>query len=117
MLSGLLDFAKPLHGTFLSLPGAYEISYESLKELLASSQNLFLVDVRTKEEVDKGRIEGSVHIPGEIFVIYRGKKVKIRLKYIKHALLSHTEHQISFYPTVTSYSSSELSMLLCILDM
>lgn len=70
----LSDFAKPLNGTFLSLPGANEISYESLKELLASSQNLFLVDVRTKEEVDKGRIEGSVHILGEIFVICKEEK-------------------------------------------
>ncbi|XP_044061158.1 thiosulfate:glutathione sulfurtransferase [Siniperca chuatsi] len=40
-----------------------EISYEDLKALLGNSQNLLLVDVRTKEEVDKGRIPGSVHIP------------------------------------------------------
>ncbi|XP_042274906.1 thiosulfate:glutathione sulfurtransferase [Thunnus albacares] len=40
-----------------------EISYEDLKGLLGKSQNLLLVDVRTKEEVDKGRIPGSVHIP------------------------------------------------------
>ncbi|XP_028316058.1 thiosulfate:glutathione sulfurtransferase-like [Gouania willdenowi] len=40
-----------------------EISYEDLKALMEKSQNLFLVDVRTKEEVDKGRIPGSVHIP------------------------------------------------------
>ncbi|KAG8003994.1 Thiosulfate sulfurtransferase/rhodanese-like domain-containing protein 1, partial [Nibea albiflora] len=40
-----------------------EISYEDLKALVGKSQNLFLVDVRTKEEVDKGRIPGSVHIP------------------------------------------------------
>ncbi|KAM7389833.1 hypothetical protein PAMP_023787 [Pampus punctatissimus] len=40
-----------------------EISYKDLKALLGKSQNLLLVDVRTKEEVDKGRIPGSVHIP------------------------------------------------------
>ncbi|XP_068450416.1 thiosulfate:glutathione sulfurtransferase [Clinocottus analis] len=40
-----------------------EISYEDLKALLGKSENLFLVDVRSKEEVDKGRIPGSVHIP------------------------------------------------------
>ncbi|CAK6971978.1 thiosulfate:glutathione sulfurtransferase [Scomber scombrus] len=40
-----------------------EISYEDLKALLGKSQDLFLVDVRSKEEVDKGHIQGSVHIP------------------------------------------------------
>ncbi|KAL6117570.1 tstd1 [Pungitius sinensis] len=40
-----------------------EISYEDLKALLAKSKNLLLVNVRTKEEVDKGTIQGSVHIP------------------------------------------------------
>ncbi|GAA6225314.1 thiosulfate sulfurtransferase/rhodanese-like domain-containing protein 1 [Lates japonicus] len=40
-----------------------EISYEDLKALLGKSQNLFLVDVRNKDEVDKGRIPGSIHIP------------------------------------------------------
>ncbi|XP_037318298.2 thiosulfate:glutathione sulfurtransferase [Pungitius pungitius] len=40
-----------------------EISFEDLKALLAKSKNLLLVDVRTKEEVDKGKIQGSVHIP------------------------------------------------------
>ncbi|KAM6923954.1 thiosulfate:glutathione sulfurtransferase-like [Xenentodon cancila] len=40
-----------------------EISYEDLKALLGKSQNLLLVDVRTKEEVDRGHIPGSVHIP------------------------------------------------------
>ncbi|XP_071313504.1 thiosulfate:glutathione sulfurtransferase [Trachinotus anak] len=40
-----------------------EISYEELKAILGKSQNLLLVDVRTKEEVDKGCIPGSIHIP------------------------------------------------------
>ncbi|XP_029368702.1 thiosulfate:glutathione sulfurtransferase isoform X2 [Echeneis naucrates] len=40
-----------------------EISYEELKALLAKSQNVTLVDVRSKDEVDKGRIPGSIHIP------------------------------------------------------
>ncbi|XP_029297639.1 thiosulfate:glutathione sulfurtransferase [Cottoperca gobio] len=40
-----------------------DISYEDLKALLGESQNLLLVDVRTKKEVDIGRIQGSVHIP------------------------------------------------------
>ncbi|XP_069027508.1 thiosulfate:glutathione sulfurtransferase [Embiotoca jacksoni] len=43
--------------------GTKEITYEDLKALLGKSQSLFLVDVRTKEEVDKGNIPGSVHIP------------------------------------------------------
>lgn len=42
-----------------------EISYEELKALVESS-NVFLVDVRSKEELKKGCIPGSVHIPGEI---------------------------------------------------
>ncbi|XP_018554880.1 thiosulfate:glutathione sulfurtransferase [Lates calcarifer] len=40
-----------------------EISYEDLKALLGKSQNLLLVDVRNKDEVDKGRIPGSINIP------------------------------------------------------
>lgn len=40
-----------------------DISFEDLKALLGKSENLLLVDVRTKEEVDKGYIQGSVHIP------------------------------------------------------
>ncbi|XP_059201459.1 thiosulfate:glutathione sulfurtransferase [Centropristis striata] len=40
-----------------------DVSYEDLKTLLGKSQNLLLVDVRTKEEVDKGCIQGSIHIP------------------------------------------------------
>uniref|UniRef100_A0A3Q3JGF2 Rhodanese domain-containing protein n=1 Tax=Monopterus albus TaxID=43700 RepID=A0A3Q3JGF2_MONAL len=47
----------------LSLSATKQISYEDLKALVGKSQNLFLVDVRTKEEVANGRIPGSVHIP------------------------------------------------------
>lgn len=50
----------------LSLPDTKNISYEELKALLGKSENLLLVDVRGKEEMDKGRIPGSVHIPGEL---------------------------------------------------
>ncbi|XP_016101627.1 thiosulfate sulfurtransferase/rhodanese-like domain-containing protein 1 [Sinocyclocheilus grahami] len=41
-----------------------EISYSNLKDLLAKGSGL-LVDVRTKDEVDKGHIPGSIHIPVE----------------------------------------------------
>ncbi|XP_070693178.1 thiosulfate:glutathione sulfurtransferase [Pempheris klunzingeri] len=47
----------------MASPVTKEISYEELKALVGKSQNLLLVDVRSKEEVDKGRIPGSVHIP------------------------------------------------------
>ncbi|XP_028816502.1 thiosulfate:glutathione sulfurtransferase [Denticeps clupeoides] len=39
------------------------ISYDDLKALMAERGGLLLVDVRTKEEFDKGRIPGSVNIP------------------------------------------------------
>lgn len=48
------------------MPIAAEISYEELKALVEKSSNLFLVDVRNKDELEKGCIPGSVHIPGEI---------------------------------------------------
>lgn len=48
------------------MPISDEISYEELKALVEKSSNLFLVDVRNKDELEKGRIPGSVHIPGEI---------------------------------------------------
>lgn len=73
---GRSDFAKPLDVFPLSLPVTNEISYEDLKALLGKSQNLLLVDVRSKEEVDKGRIPGSVHIPGEILLNQFTKKKK-----------------------------------------
>uniref|UniRef100_A0A8C1TJ94 Rhodanese domain-containing protein n=1 Tax=Cyprinus carpio TaxID=7962 RepID=A0A8C1TJ94_CYPCA len=41
-----------------------EISYSDLKALLAKGSGL-VVDVRSKEEVDRGRIPGSIHIPVE----------------------------------------------------
>ncbi|XP_026212973.1 thiosulfate:glutathione sulfurtransferase-like [Anabas testudineus] len=40
-----------------------DISYEDLKALMGKSQDLILVDVRTKGEVDQGCIPGSVNIP------------------------------------------------------
>ncbi|XP_049897897.1 thiosulfate:glutathione sulfurtransferase [Epinephelus moara] len=47
----------------MASPVTKEISYEDLKALLGKSQNLLLIDVRTKEEVDKGQIPGSIHMP------------------------------------------------------
>lgn len=41
-----------------------DISYSDLKSLLEKGSG-FVVDVRTKDEVDRGRIPGSIHIPGE----------------------------------------------------
>ncbi|KAM9470115.1 thiosulfate:glutathione sulfurtransferase [Clarias gariepinus] len=40
-----------------------DISYSELKCLMEKSKDLVLVDVRSKDEVDKGRIPGSIHIP------------------------------------------------------
>jgi len=33
---------------------------------MEKSQSLFIVDVRNKEEVDRGCIPGSIHVPGEV---------------------------------------------------
>ncbi|XP_030622521.1 thiosulfate:glutathione sulfurtransferase-like [Chanos chanos] len=40
-----------------------QISYGDLKSLLAKGSEFLLVDVRSKDEVDRGHIPGSVHIP------------------------------------------------------
>ncbi|GAA6096529.1 thiosulfate:glutathione sulfurtransferase [Tachysurus ichikawai] len=40
-----------------------EISHSDLKALKAGSKDLVLVDVRSKDEVDRGCIPGSIHIP------------------------------------------------------
>ncbi|XP_030594410.1 thiosulfate:glutathione sulfurtransferase-like [Archocentrus centrarchus] len=42
-----------------------EISYDELKALVGKSQNLILVDVRSKEEVESGHVPGSINIPLE----------------------------------------------------
>ncbi|KAJ8405213.1 hypothetical protein AAFF_G00322040 [Aldrovandia affinis] len=39
------------------------ISYNDLKALLEKSSSLLVIDVRSKEEVDKGHIPGSIHMP------------------------------------------------------
>ncbi|XP_008278555.1 thiosulfate sulfurtransferase/rhodanese-like domain-containing protein 1 [Stegastes partitus] len=47
----------------MAATGTKEIYYDELKDLMEKSQNLLLVDVRSKDEVAKGHIPGSVHIP------------------------------------------------------
>ncbi|XP_064182145.1 thiosulfate:glutathione sulfurtransferase isoform X2 [Anguilla rostrata] len=39
------------------------ISYDELKALQKKSSNLLVIDVRSKEEVDKGAIPGTINIP------------------------------------------------------
>ncbi|CAJ1058490.1 thiosulfate:glutathione sulfurtransferase [Xyrichtys novacula] len=56
---GIISAINP---TRMACTGNSEISHEDLKALLEKNKNLLLVDVRTKEEVDKGRIPGSIHI-------------------------------------------------------
>lgn len=88
----------------LSLPVTKEISYEDLKGLLGKSQNLLLVDVRTKEEVDKGRIPGSVHIPGELLL----NCVKIKWCVAQ----PHTEHRC-FIPSASPLIILKFSWVSC----
>jgi len=59
----LTAFPFYLISTFLSTIDK-DISYSDLKSLLEKGSG-FVVDVRTKDEVDRGRIPGSIHIPGE----------------------------------------------------
>lgn len=54
-------------------PVPKEISYEDLKALLGKSQDLTLVDVRTKAEVDQGYIPGSVNITRKLLLHVRFK--------------------------------------------
>ncbi|XP_077388829.1 thiosulfate:glutathione sulfurtransferase [Festucalex cinctus] len=49
--------------TRMANSAAIDISYDDLKALLDKGQNVLLVDVRTQQEVEKGRIPGSIHIP------------------------------------------------------
>lgn len=89
----LLKLCKPFNVSPLSLPDTKEISYENLKALLEKSQDLLLVDVRTKEEVEKGRIPGSVHVPRELLLnslTWREKK-EYQFKLIQYVPLSHPE--------------------------
>lgn len=65
------------------IPATNEISYEELKTLVEKSSNLFLVDVRNKDELDKGRIPGSVHIPGDIpYVFMINPRRIVRLEHV-----------------------------------
>ncbi|XP_076877432.1 thiosulfate:glutathione sulfurtransferase [Brachyhypopomus gauderio] len=48
-----------------------EISYSDLVSLRKTSEELLLVDVRSQEEVSKGRIPGSIHVPvGEVESVF-----------------------------------------------
>ncbi|XP_017559571.1 thiosulfate:glutathione sulfurtransferase-like isoform X1 [Pygocentrus nattereri] len=50
----------------LNEPFCYtEISYSDFKSLIEKGEDLVIVDVRSKAEVDKGHIPGSIHIPVE----------------------------------------------------
>ncbi|XP_015240137.1 PREDICTED: thiosulfate sulfurtransferase/rhodanese-like domain-containing protein 1 [Cyprinodon variegatus] len=42
---------------------ANTITYEELKALIAKSKDLVLIDVRSEDEVKRGKIAGSIHIP------------------------------------------------------
>lgn len=43
--------------------GAINVSIDETKELLEKEDDLFILDVRTKEEFDEAHIEGAVQIP------------------------------------------------------
>lgn len=53
----------------LSSSAMENISYEDLQVLLKENQNLVLVDVRSKGEVDNGHIPGSINIPRKSCVV------------------------------------------------
>ncbi|KAM9833764.1 LRRN4 C-terminal-like protein [Syngnathus typhle] len=57
------DSADGLGNPSYSTEATMDVSYDDLKALMEKGQNLLLVDVRTQQEVDKGRIPGSLHIP------------------------------------------------------
>ena len=40
-----------------------QISVEEVKEGLEKNDNMIILDVRSKEEVERGKIEGSIHVP------------------------------------------------------
>lgn len=69
-------FSQVFYVFFACKPATKEISYEDLKVLLEENQNLLLIDVRTKEELVKGRIPGSVHIPG--VSLTSGKRLRLK---------------------------------------
>lgn len=43
--------------------GAIKVSIDEAKELIENEGDLFILDVRTKEEFDEAHIEGAVQIP------------------------------------------------------
>lgn len=104
---------KLLEGCLFSLLlPANVITYEDLKALLEKSQNLLLVDVRGKEEVDKGRIPGSAHIPGRNILNYFPKE-KYNQCWTKQCLnliflLNYCYHSFTFRANPVSASSNTL---------
>ncbi|XP_016318180.1 thiosulfate sulfurtransferase/rhodanese-like domain-containing protein 1 isoform X1 [Sinocyclocheilus anshuiensis] len=78
-----------------------EISYSNLKDLLAKGSGL-LVDVRTKDEVDRGHIPGSIHIPG------RREDGQIMENVESDMSLEAAEFQSKFGVVKPSLDSSEL---------
>jgi len=47
----------------MNLPSIQQITAEKVLEALNKKQTFFLLDVRTTEEYNKGKIEGSINLP------------------------------------------------------
>lgn len=85
------------------MPISAEISYEELKALVEKSSNLLLVDVRNKDELEKGRISGSVHIPGEIL-----SKITVNMRIV---------YVTKVYACITPLCIHVPAFSLCLLDL
>lgn len=108
----LFNFQAAWGCLFSLLLPANVITYEDLKALVGKSQNLLLVDVRGKEEVDKGRIPGSAHIPGGNILNYFPKE-KYNQCWTKRCLnliflLNYCNHSFTFRANPVSASSNTL---------
>lgn len=97
----LIELYKDAWGSLLSLLlPANVIYYEELKALVEKGQSLMVVDVRSKEEVDKGRIPGSVHIPGGNILNYFPKE-------------KYNHWWISYSCLITAITRSLSGLILC----